>query len=171
MEFITSLRFKIFKRKHHKSESYIWFRTNENGVASKAVWASACPSYGSRHQMSVEKIMTLHKWFTTNCYVRLGNQVWEHILGIPMGFSCSPLWCTLYLMSYEIKFIQRLAKLGRKHIMAKFNYAPVYWWFMLDQYRKCTTLSWSNTILDNSYWIYPLYILEIKTEMSLHDHP
>ena len=68
----------------------------------------------------------LHKWLTTNCYVRLGNHVWKQVLGIPMGFSCSPIWCNPYLMSYKIRFIQRLAKLGRVDIMEKFKHAFRY---------------------------------------------
>jgi hypothetical protein len=169
MEFITSLGIKNFKRKHPRSEPLIWYRTNANGTPSRAVWASTCPNYGSWHCITVEKFLTLHKWLTTNCFVRLGNRVWKQILGIPMGFSCSPLWCNLYLMSYEIKFIQRLAKLGRTDIMARFNHA----------FRYIDDLCWLNvgnaqTFLDpaqprtwdNPFWIYPLHILEIKTEVS-----
>lgn len=86
-----------------------------------------------------------------------------------MGFSCSPLWCNLYLMSYEIKFIQRLAKLGRTDIMARFSHA----------FRYIDDLCWINVgnaqlfldptqprTMNNPYWIYPLHILEIKTEVS-----
>jgi len=91
------------------------------------------------------------------------------IAGIPMGFSCSPLWCNLYLMHYEIQFIQRLAKLGRKDIMSQFKNA----------YRYIDDLCWINTnnpydfispqqkrTLDNPYWIYPLEVLEIKHEIE-----
>lgn len=39
-----------------------------------------------------------------------------------MGFFCSSLWCKLYLLSYEIKFIQRLAKLWHTKIMSIFKY-------------------------------------------------
>ena len=169
MEFITSLGIKNFKRKHPKSEPQVWYRTNADGVPSKAVWASTCPNYGNWHCITVEKFLTLHKWLTTNCFVRLGDQVWKQVLGIPMGFSCSPLWCNLYLMSYEIKFIQRLAKLGRTDIMAKFSHA----------FRYIDDLCWINVgnaqlfldptqprTMENPYWIYPLHILEIKTEVS-----
>ena len=169
MEFITSLGIKNFKRKHPRSEPQVWYRTNANGVPAKAVWASACPNYGNWHCITVEKFLTLHKWLTTNCFVRLGNQVWKQVLGIPMGFSCSPLWCNLYLMSYEIKFIQRIAKLGRTDIMARFSHA----------FRYIDDLCWINVgdaqlfldpkqprTMDNPYWIYPLHILEIKTEVS-----
>ena len=64
----------------------------------------------------------IYKWLTTNCYIHLGDRVWKQILGIPMGFFCSSLWCKLYLLSYEIKFIQRLAKLGQTKIMSIFKY-------------------------------------------------
>lgn len=64
-------------------------------------------------------------------------------------------------MSYEIKFIQRLAKLGRVDIMEKFQYA----------FRYIDDLCWINNgeaqiFLDpqqprtssNPFWIYPLHI-------------
>lgn len=74
MEFITSLGIKNFKRKHPKSEPSLWVTINSNGLTTKAIWASTCPSYGKWIQMSVNKFLTLHKWLTTNCYVRLGNR-------------------------------------------------------------------------------------------------
>ena len=169
MEFITSLGVKNFKRKHPLSEPSVWFKINTDGVTTKATWASTCPSYGKWIQISVTKFLMLHKWLTTNCFVRLGNRVWKQVLGIPMGFSCSPLWCNLYLMSYEIRFIQRLARLGKTDIMRKFKNA----------YRYIDDLCWVNSgnaqiFLDplqprtssNPFWIYPLHILEIKTEVS-----
>lgn len=169
MEFITSLGVKNFKRKHPRSEPSFWFKSNALGVTSKVVWASTCPNYGNWNYMSITKFLELHKWLTTNCHIRLGNQVWKQALGIPMGFSCSPLWCNLYLMSYEIKFIQRLAKLGRVDLMAKFAHA----------FRYIDDLCWLNVgeaqifldlkqprIGSNPFWIYPLHILEIKTEVS-----
>ena len=169
MEFITSLGVKNFKRKHTRSEPTIWFRTNEQGITTRAIWASTCPTYGKWFQLPVTKFLALNKWLTTNCYVRLGDRVWKQVLGIPMGFSCSPLWCNLYLMSYEIRFIQRLAKLGRRDIMSQFEYA----------FRYIDDLCWLNVgnaqiFLDptqprdmsNPYWIYPLHILDIKPEVT-----
>ena len=61
-----------------------------------------------------------------NCYVCVVDQVWKQILDIFTGISCSPLWCNLYLFSYEIKFIQRLGRLGKIEIMSKFKYAFRY---------------------------------------------
>ena len=132
MKFITSLGVKNFNSKHPRSEPTIWFKINKQGFTIRAIWASSCPTYDNWSQMSVTKFLTLHKWLTTNCFVRLGNQVWKHVLDISMGFSCSPLWCNLYLMSYEIRFIQKLAGLGRRDIMTRFAHAfhyidDLYW--------------------------------------------
>lgn len=43
-----------------------------------------------------------------------------------MGFSCSPLWCNLYFVAYEIQFMMRLAKLGLYIHMSSFKFAYHY---------------------------------------------
>ena len=72
-------------------------------------------------------------------------------------------------MSYEIKFIQRLARLGKTTILAKFKHV----------FRYIDDLCWVNVgeanlfldptqsrYVDNLLWIYSLDIIEIKTEVS-----
>lgn len=103
------------------------------------------------------------------CFVALGDRVWQRVSGIPMGFSCSPLWCNLYLLYYETQFIQRLASLGRTDLMQRFQFA----------FRYIDDLCWINNGVpeefldpqqprrqDNPFWIYPLNVLEIKCEVS-----
>ena len=169
IEFITSLGLSNMKRKFPNSEQFLWIKTNTKGITLKAIWASSTPKHGNWIQIPITQFLMLHKWLTTNCFVRLGDRIWKQILGIPMGFSCSPLWCNLYLLSYEIKFIQRLAKLGRADLMNRFQFA----------FRYIDDLCWLNVgdaglfldpeqprTPDNPYWIYPLDIIEIKTEVS-----
>ena len=73
-------------------------------------------------------------------------------------------------MSYEIRFIQRLARLGQTTILSKFKHA----------FRYIDDLCWinvgeANVFLDptqprhkdNPFWIYPLDIIEIKTVFSV----
>jgi hypothetical protein len=43
-----------------------------------------------------------------------------------MGFLCSPIWCNMYLLSYETMFIQRLASLECTDLMAKYQYTFCY---------------------------------------------
>lgn len=79
------------KHKFSKSEQILWVKTNAKGITLRAVWASSTPKHGNWFPLTITKFLMLHKWLTTNCFVRLGDRVWKQILGIPMGFSCSPL--------------------------------------------------------------------------------
>ena len=169
MEFITRLGMSNMRNKHPRFEQLLWIRINDKGVTTKAIWTSNCPKYGNWVPIPITKFLQVHKWLTINCYIQLGDRVWKQILGIPMGFSCSPLWCNLYLLSYEIKFIQRLAKLGRTEIISKFKYAFRYiddlCWLNVGE--ASIFLNPSQPInMDNPFWIYPLDIIEIKLELS-----
>jgi hypothetical protein len=145
-------------------------RINDKGVTTKAIWTSTCPKYGEQFPIPITKLLQIYKWLTTNCYVGLGDQVWKQILGIPMGFSCSPLWCNVYLLSYEVNFIQRLARLGKlrscpNSYMHAFRYIDDLCWLNVGE---------ANIFLNpkqrrhknNPFWIYPLDIIEIKIEVS-----
>ena len=84
-----------------------------------------------------------------------------------MGFSCSPLWCNLYLMSYEIRFNQRLARLGRSDIMSRhaFQYIDDLCWLNTGHAQIFLDPS-QPRLLSNPFWIYPLHIVDIKPEVS-----
>ena len=43
-----------------------------------------------------------------NIFVTVGDDVWRQILGVPMGFSCSPMLAVLMLAFYEVRFLRRL---------------------------------------------------------------
>jgi hypothetical protein len=132
-------------------------------------WATRQPQYGCWSEFPTSRLLSLHEWLMKSCFLTLGDRVWQQRTGIPMGFTCSPIWCNMYLLSYEIKFIQHLARLGRTDLMAKFQYA----------FRSIDDLCLFNVqnprdFLDpnqlrtenNPYWIYPLNVLEIKEETS-----
>jgi hypothetical protein len=88
-----------------------------------------------------------------------------------MGFSCSPVWCNMYLLSYEVQFIQRLARLGRTDLLSKFQFAFRYiddlCWFNVQNPRDFLCSS-QPRIASNPFWVYPLNILEIKTEITAY---
>jgi hypothetical protein len=86
-----------------------------------------------------------------------------------MGFACSSIWYNLYLLSYEIQFIQRLARLGRSGLLSKFKHAYRY----IDDLCFININNPTDFLLpdqprtpDNPFWIYPLDVLEIKEETS-----
>ena len=133
--FVIRTGFRHAKVGHPRASPLIWVRVNFEGTAAKASWSTSRPSGGDWFAISADRLIQTHKWLMTSCYVNLGDRVWKQILGIPMGFSCSPLWCNIYLLSYEIKFIQRLARLQRTDLLSKFQYA----------FRYIDDLCWINT--------------------------
>ena len=170
--FVIKTGYKHVKAGHPRSTPVIWIRVNDEGQAAHAQWASSRPAYGECFSLSAERLIEIHRWLMNSCYVNLGDRVWKQILGIPMGFLYSPLWCNIYLLYYEVTFILRLARLGRADLMAKFQSAFCY----IDD------LCWLNTGNPNEFlnpleprtetnpmWIYPLNVLEIKCEVSQFD--
>ena len=124
--FITTTVFKQAALLHPKARTSIWVRTDQSGTPARAVWATRKPQSGCWFELSASRLLQLHSWLMSNCFITLGDRVWRQCTGIPMGFSCSPIWCNMYLISYESKFIQRLAKLGRVDLMSKFQHAFRY---------------------------------------------
>jgi hypothetical protein len=173
ISFIITIAFKQAKTLHPKANTLLWVRIDSTGSPACAKWATRKPQYGCWSEFPASRLLSLHEWLMKNCFLTLGDRVWQQCTGIPMGFSCSPIWCNMYLLSYEIKFIQRLARLGRSDLMAKFQYAFRYIDDLcllnvqnprdfLDPHQERTK--------NNPYWIYPLNVLEIKEETSSFAH-
>lgn len=173
---VIKIAYRQARKTHPRATPLIWIRVDQNGMAARAVWGTSQPAYGEYFSLNEARLISLHAWLMTHCHVALGDRVWTQTLGIPMGFSCSPLWCNVYLLSYEIKFIQRLARLGRVDLMSRFKYA----------FRYIDDLCWVNNstpmdFLDpeqprtneNPFWIYPLNVIEIKCEVTRYaqDNP
>jgi len=172
---LISIGFKQEQKNHPRAKVAVWIRFDSSGQAVRAVWATAAPTalaHGSWVPFQEDRLIRLHSWLMHNCYVALGDRVWRQISGIPMGFSCSPLWCNMYLLYYESQFIQRLARLGRADLLIKFRYA----------FRYIDDLCWINSgtpatflspeqerVPNNPFWIYPLNVLEIKCEVTRYD--
>ena len=54
-------------------------------------------------------------------YVKYGDEVFQQILGIPMGTNCAPLLANLYLFSYEYDFMMNLMSSKKLHLCRKFS--------------------------------------------------
>lgn len=167
--YVTRIAYRHAASAHPKSVTSIWVRSTNDGTPAAARWATTHPQYGNWVEIPEARLLQLHEWLMNNCFITLGDRVWRQCTGIPMGFSCSPIWCNMYLLSYEIQFIQRLARLGRVDLMSKFQHAFRY----IDD--LCFINSESpRKFLDplqpresnNPFWIYPLNVLDIKEETS-----
>lgn len=166
---LIKIGFKQQQKAHPRATVLIWIRTDSTGLAASAKWATTSPSYGTWFPIDEKRLIKLHNWLMLHCYVALGDRVWQQVSGIPMGFSCSPLWCNMYLLYYESQFIQRLARLRRPDLLKKFKLA----------FRYIDDVCWINTQTptqflsqqeprtpENPFWIYPLHVLEIKCEVT-----
>jgi hypothetical protein len=165
--YVSKLAFKQVGTEHPKATTSLWVRVGTDGSLAATKWATRQPQYGTWVSFSLKRILQLHEWLLSNCFLTLGDRVWKQSTGIPMGFSCSPIWCNIYLLSYETKFIQRLAKFGRADLLAKFRYAFRYiddlCFINIGNPRDFLSPLQPRT-KDNPYWIYPLDVLEIKEE-------
>jgi hypothetical protein len=156
---------------HPIASNSLWVKINNEGTTTAARWSSTLPKCGKWTHIPQERLLTLHTWLMSHCFLLLGDRVWRQIKGIPMGFSCSPLWCNIYLMTYEVQFIQRLARLGWKDLLSKFQYAFRYiddiCWLNVGESQNFLSPTQPRTA-DNPYWIYPLEVLEIKPEVTAY---
>jgi hypothetical protein len=176
MKFMLRIGFREASVSHPKAGNSLWVKINDEGTTTAARWSTTLPKGRNWLLMPHERLLTLHSWLMSHCFVSLGDRVWRQIKGIPMGFSCSPLWCNIYLMTYEVRFIQRLARLGRKDLLSKFQYTFRYiddiCWLNVGEPQNFLSPSQPQTF-DNPYWIYPLQVLEIKPEINTYatDNP
>ena len=56
-----------------------------------------------------------------NIYIRFGGQLFQQMVGIPMGRNCAPLMADLFLYSRENEFLDELIKEGKGKLARKFN--------------------------------------------------
>ena len=61
-----------------------------------------------------------------NIYIRFGNKLYRHIVGIPMGINCAPLVADLFLFCYERDFMTSLSNDNQADIIEAFNSTSRY---------------------------------------------
>ena len=54
-----------------------------------------------------------------NLYVKFGGQLFQRMVGIPMGTNCAPLLADLFLYSYENERLDKLIKGGQEEACQK----------------------------------------------------
>ena len=68
----------------------------------------------SKHKYSEDYIIKMLEFLVDNIFVVFAGNVFQQIVGIPMGKNCAPLLADIFLYSYEAEFIQSLLSTGRK---------------------------------------------------------
>ncbi len=75
---------------------------------------------------SKKEFCKLFEFLMSNIYIKLGDEIFRQIIGIPMGTNCAPLLANLYLFSYEYDFMMKLLKKKKLHLARKFNFTFRY---------------------------------------------
>lgn len=79
------------------------------------------------------------------------------------------LWCNLYFVSYEIKFIQRLARLQQHHLLQLFEFSYRYINDLCILNNPCISRFLDPTAprsSTNPFWIYPLNVVSLQPEFD-----
>ena len=66
------------------------------------------------------------EFLVDNIYVRFGGQLFQQMVGIPMGTNCAALLADLFLYSYENEFLDKLIKEGKRKLARRFNLSYRY---------------------------------------------
>ena len=61
------------------------------------------------------------EFLVDNIYVRFGGQLFQQIVGIPIGTNCAPLLADLFVYSFENEFLDKLVQEGKRKLARKFN--------------------------------------------------
>ena len=62
----------------------------------------------SKTKYSEDDIIKMLECLVDNIFVVFAGNVFQQIVGIPMGTNCAPLLADIFLYSYEAEFIQSL---------------------------------------------------------------
>ncbi|EFJ12422.1 hypothetical protein SELMODRAFT_425444 [Selaginella moellendorffii] len=162
---LTKLINRAWQLKRKKRQ--VLFLHNRNGKFS-AQWKLASARTKTAIRVDADTLILWNTWAISHTFVQLGNKVWKQVVGIPMGFSCSPLWCNLYLCFYESNFIKRLERLGDTEALILFKDASRYMddLTVLNNPQILRFLDPDQPrVKSNPYWIYPLQFLLIEQTM------
>ena len=78
------------------------------------------------NKYTANDICKMIEFLVDNIYVRFGGQLFQQMVGIPMGTNCAPLLADLFLYSYENEFLDKLIKEGKRKLARRFSLSYRY---------------------------------------------
>ena len=75
---------------------------------------------------TADDICKMTEFLVHNIYVRIGGQLFQQMVGIPIRANCAPLLADLFLYSYENEFLDKLIEEGKGKLAKKFNLSYHY---------------------------------------------
>jgi hypothetical protein len=74
--YIINTAFRHAAQDHPKSTTQLWVRFNADGTPTTTKWGTKEPGFGSWMALSAKRLLDLHCWLMTNCFIILGDHVW-----------------------------------------------------------------------------------------------
>ena len=71
-------------------------------------------------------VLKMPEFLVDNIFVVFAGNVFQLIVGIPVGTNCAPLIADIFLHSYEAELIQYLLSAGKKQLVSQFNFTYRY---------------------------------------------
>ena len=78
------------------------------------------------NKYTANDICKMIEFLVDNINARFGGQLFQQMVGIPMGTNCAPLLADLFLCSYKNEFLDKLIKEGKRKLARKFNLSYHY---------------------------------------------
>jgi hypothetical protein len=77
ISFISSKAFIHAGLSHPRATTNLWIRVSQEGTPATAKWATTRPRYGSWTELTLDRLILLHKWLMNNCFITLDDRVWR----------------------------------------------------------------------------------------------
>ena len=97
------------------------------------------------NKYTTNNICKMIEFLVDTIYVRFGEQLFQQMVGIPMGTNCAPLLADLFLYCYENEFLDKLIKEGKRKLARKFNLSYRY----IDDLNSFNNKKFKEFISDN----------------------
>ncbi|KAK6191166.1 hypothetical protein SNE40_002905 [Patella caerulea] len=79
----------------------------------------------SKNKFTAIKIIQMLDFLIDNIFIEFGGEIYQQVVGIPMGTNCAHLLADLFLYSYKAEYIQALVKTN-KRLVRHFNFTYRY---------------------------------------------
>ena len=80
----------------------------------------------SKNNYTEDDIIKMLEFLVENIFVVFGGNVFQQIIGNPMGTNCAHLLADIFLYPYEAEFIQSLLSNEKKKLASQFNFTYRY---------------------------------------------
>ena len=94
LKFVLRIGFKEARTQHPKAVPQLWVKVDSHSSPFTARWCTIQPKSGSWFALSEDWLGSLHHWLMKNCFVTLGDRVWQQIKAFPWNSPTAPSGAT-----------------------------------------------------------------------------